>query len=102
MNEVLVQSVVGPALTLVVLALLRYGYTQIRGAISGMKSEVLAEVNVVKKTVDAVAAKQVVMEEKQQGDRDRIARLEGWRDARIEAAQLANAAIPQHKEDTPT
>lgn len=106
-------GIITPVLTLLALGLLRYVQKEITGAIASTRESVLKEVKAVDLKVDGVIAEQSAVrealkttQERQQVDRERIARLEGRRDAQIEAAQIANAAavavdVITHRE-TPT
>lgn len=92
-------SVVTPALTLITLGVLRYVQKSITNSIDGTKESVLHEVKKVDAKVDGVISEQATVRQElkavsqgQQSDRERLARLEGRRDAQMEAAQLANAA----------
>lgn len=95
----LISSILTPILTLAAIAALRYVQKQVTGAIDDTKGAVLKEVKAVDTKVDGVIKVQGLQQEEmrkiadgQHVDRERIARLEGRRDAQIEAAQLANAA----------
>lgn len=94
----LISGVVTPVLTLIALAALKYVQKEITSAVNGTKESVLKEVKKVDEKVDGVIKEQVTVREelmKTQEDhhlvKERVARLEGRRDAQLEAAQLANA-----------
>jgi hypothetical protein len=99
LDSPLLNGIVGPVLTLVVLGLLRYVYKEITGAIYGMKADVLKRVDNVDSKVEGVISEQKAIRgelkslaDGHQSLRERTARLEGKEEARLEAAQLAGAA----------
>ena len=99
LDSPVIGSIVGPILTLLALALLRYAHKEITGAIESTKQSVLKEVRGLESKVDDVILEQSAVRDelkKHQEDafsvKERVARLEGRRDAQIEAAQIASAA----------
>jgi hypothetical protein len=93
-----ISGIITPILVLIAMAVLKYVQKEVTTAINGTKESVLTEVKKVDTKVDGVIKEQVTVREellKTQEDhhlvKERVARLEGRRDAQIEAAQIANA-----------
>jgi hypothetical protein len=100
LDSPLLNGIVGPVLTLVVLGLLRYVYKEITGAIYGMKADVLKRVDNVDSKVEGVISEQKAIRgelkslaDGHQSLRERTARLEGKEEARAELAHAAQATV---------